>query len=122
MWDALMSRRKEIVQHPFTFQARGISALIERSQMLQSLMQTLQIIGQSEQLVAAFAQTVDFGKLVNLLFELSNIDPKSFTKSQRDTRISELTSAAAQGAGGAQATSAGAAQVGSALSSAGVSR
>ncbi len=122
MWEALMSRRKEIVQHPFTFQARGISALIERSQMLQSLMQTLQIIGQSEQLVAAFAQTVDFGKLVDLLFELSNIDPKRFTKSERDTRISELTSAAAQGAGGAEPSAAGAAQVGGALQSAGVGR
>jgi hypothetical protein len=122
MWNVLMSRRKEFVTRPFTFRAQGISALIQKSQMLQSLLQALQIIAQNDQLVAAFSQRVDFAKLVDLLFELSNIDPSKFSKSQRDIQIEQITQATQQRAGGQQPTNAGGGQVGGLLQGLGIER
>ncbi len=122
MWGALMGSRKELIKRPITFQAQGISALIQRSQMLQSLLQALQIIGQSEQLIAAFAQQVDFPKLVKLLFELSNIDPTRFTKSERQLQIDGIAQQTNAAAGGAQPTEAGNSAVGGLLQNAGVAR
>ncbi len=122
MWQTLMSRRKEFVQHPFTFQARGISALIERAQMLQSLIQVIGVISQNDQLVAAFSKRVDFSRLVDLMFELSNVDPSRFTKSDREVQAAEIAGAAQQRAGGAEATGPGEERVGQLLEQVGVAR
>ncbi len=120
MWGALMANRKELVKRPFTFQAQGISSLIQRSQMLQSLLQAFQVISQNDQLVAAFAQQVDFPKLVGLLFELSNIDPSRFTKSERAIQVDQLAQQTQAAAGGAQPTEAGNQAVGGLLAGAGL--
>jgi hypothetical protein len=55
MYGALLANRRELIKRPLTFQARGISAMIQKSQLLQSLLQLMQIIGSNEALMAVHA-------------------------------------------------------------------
>lgn len=87
---ALMARRKELIKHPITFQARGISVLIQRGQMLQKLLMLLQVVSQNENLMAAFMQAVDINKLLALLFQLSNVDLTKLQASRREQMIQGL--------------------------------
>jgi hypothetical protein len=91
LWGALMSRRKELIKSPITFQANGISAVIQKGQMLQSVLQLLQVISQNENLVGAFMQEIDINKLLKLLFKLSNVDITKMQISQRDKLIADIT-------------------------------
>lgn len=84
LWGALMSRRKELIKSPITFQANGISAVIQKGQMLQAVMQLMQVIGQNQQLMAAFMQKIDINKLLALLFRLSNVDITQMEPSARE--------------------------------------
>ena len=112
MFQALFQRRKELVKRPITFQARGISMLIQRSQLLRSLMGVMQVIGSSEVLVQEFLKTVDMGRLIKVLFELSGVDLYKLQASEREKLMraaAEPLGAAAEGAAGAKPPSSGAA-------------
>jgi hypothetical protein len=85
-----MARRRSIIQAPVSFQARGISTLIQKQQMLSALMNILGIIAQNENLTTAFLQQVDMQKLLNLLFNLANVDMNAFTLSKRQQMMNEL--------------------------------
>lgn len=98
MYQALMARRTELIKRPVTFQARGISGLIQRQQKLQGLLQIMQIIAQNENLVAAFMQVADMNKLLNLLFELSSIDLRKLAITERE-RLMQSVAAPMQEAG-----------------------
>jgi hypothetical protein len=106
LWNALMSRRKELIKSPITFQANGISAVIQKGQMLQAIMQLMQVIGQNQNLMAAFMQKIDINKLLGLLFRLSNVDITQMEPSAREqlmqNAVAPLQQAAqnAQGPGG----------------------
>lgn len=107
MYAALLTNRKELIKRPYTFQARGISGLIQRSQKLQAFMSILQIVAQNEVLMQAFMQRIDVNKLVNYLFYLSNVDLSKMEPSARQALINEVTQplgqaqeAAQQGGGG----------------------
>ncbi|HEY6018500.1 MAG TPA: hypothetical protein VIY48_00935, partial [Candidatus Paceibacterota bacterium] len=89
LWGALMARRKDLIKAPITFQANGISAIIQKGQMLQSLLQLLQVIAQNENLTAAFMQQIDVNKLLNLLFRLSNVDITKMQLSDREKLIQD---------------------------------
>jgi hypothetical protein len=108
---AFKAQRKEFVSRPLTFQARGITSMIQKSQVLQSLIQLLQILGASQPLAAAFLQEVDPSKLIKLLFNLSGIDPAKISPSQRDQMVRQAINPLQQAAGGAQPAPAGAASM-----------
>lgn len=91
MFKALLAKKREIIQRPITFQARGISSLIARGQMLKSLMQLIGVIGQNEMMLKAFLEQIDIMKLVKKLFELSNIDLTMLQTSQREKMIRSIT-------------------------------
>lgn len=91
MFAALISRRKQLIGHPITFQARGVSGLIQRQQKLQSIMQVLQVIAQDQNVLAAFMQRVDIKKLTDLLFQLSNVDLSKIEISERERMIANVT-------------------------------
>lgn len=83
LYAALIGRRKELIQRPLTFQARGISQLIRKSNMLKSYMGILQLISSNDMLMQEFLKVVDPDKFLIKLFELSDID---LTKLQRTKR------------------------------------
>lgn len=113
MFQAIYNNRKELIKRKPTFQANGISALIQKSRMLRSIIQLFQIIGSNEALLGEFMKRVDLGKLINLLFELSdiNINRLSLTERERLTRqVAEPLNQAAErgqraGGGGGRAAS-----------------
>lgn len=91
LWAALMGRRKELIKAPLTFQANGISAVIQKGQMLQSVLQLLQVISQNQNLTAAFMAEIDVNKLLGLLFKLSNVDITKMQLSKREQLIKSVT-------------------------------
>lgn len=103
MFSALMGRRRELIQRPFTFQARGISSLIRKSAMLKSLLGLVQVVSTSEILLQEFLRVVDIGKLTAKLFELSDIDLTTLQLTDRERMIREIAAPlqqAQQAAGG----------------------
>lgn len=101
MYGALINRRREIISRPITFQARGISSMIQKSAMLQKVLQMLQIVAGNPQIAQAFLQRVDMNKLVSLLFKLSNIDPKWVEPTERERLMQQVTAGLQSVAGGA---------------------
>lgn len=91
MFAALIARRKQLIGHPITFQARGVSGLIQRQQKLQALMQVMQVISMDQNVLAAFMQRVDIKKLTELLFQLSNVDLSKIEISERERMIANVT-------------------------------
>ena len=90
MFQALMSNRKELVKRPLTFQARGISSLIQKAQLLQSLIQVMQVMASNEILLREFLQVADVGKLVDLIIDLSGIDKTRLQLSEREKLIKSI--------------------------------
>lgn len=90
MFEALFSRRRELVKRPITFQARGISTLIKKARTLQALLKVLQIIGSNELMLREFLRVADMTRLVELLFELSDVDLRKLQTSERDRLIREV--------------------------------
>lgn len=87
LFGVLIGRRKELLRRPITFQARGISTLIQKSKMLKALLMLFQILSQSDLLLQEFLKTADLGKLVQHMFELSDVDMTRFTLSERERLI-----------------------------------
>jgi hypothetical protein len=91
MWSALYGRRKELVERPFTFQARGISNAVYRQQKLKSLLTIFQIIGSSPTLAQPFFQEVSPQKFLDTLLDLSGIDFAKMKMSDRDKQMAQIT-------------------------------
>lgn len=108
MWAALYARRKELIQRPITFQARGISAMIQRSQTMKALMGVISMISGNEMLTQEFMKKVDLSKLIGKLFELSGVDLTKLQASDREKMMAQVANPlqqlqqGAQGAPGAQ--------------------
>lgn len=92
MFEALYARRKELIARPITFQARGISMLMQKSKTLRSVLNIMSIISQSPELAAAFLQRIDLNRLVNLLFELSDVDLRRLEPTAREKAIGGVVS------------------------------
>lgn len=99
LYGALITRRKELAGRPVSFQARGISSLIARNQMLSQVMNILQIVAQNEMLLQAFMQQIDVNKLIALLFRLGNVDITKMQASARDRLIQQIMAPMAQAQG-----------------------
>lgn len=91
LFKALHANRRDLIKRPLTFQARGITQLIQRGQMLKSLLQILSVVAQSELLLKAFMEKIDINKLVDRLLMLSNIDMSKLQTSQREGMIRQIT-------------------------------
>lgn len=91
LYSALIGQRRELITQPYTFQARGISALIQKQQKLTALLGVLQLIAQSPELLQAFMQRIDTGKFIDLLFQLSNVDLTKLELTAREKLIKSVT-------------------------------
>jgi hypothetical protein len=90
LFKAIYSRRKELISRSVTFQAKGISTLIQKSRMLKSLLFLMQTLAQSDMMLQEFLKVADMGKLVKLLFELSDIDLTKLEISQREKLMASV--------------------------------
>lgn len=88
---ALYTRRKELIKRPITFQARGLSEMIQRSQALKTILGVLQIIGSNQLLATEFMKKVSMERLVDLILRLSNIDMTKLQMSDRDKMVRNIT-------------------------------
>lgn len=91
LYAALLQNRREFIRRPYTFQARGISTLISRGQILNNLLRILQVVAASEPLLQSFLQQIDVPTLVKQLFALSNVDLKQIQPSEREKLIRAAT-------------------------------
>ncbi len=122
MFAALISRRKQLIGHPITFQAKGISGLIQRQQKLQALMQVMQVVAQDQNVLAPFMQRVDVKKLTVLLFQLSNVDLSKIETSQREQMIQNVTQPMMQAAQNGQPSAPALNEMGSVANAMGVAQ
>jgi hypothetical protein len=91
-FQAILAQRKDFVSRPITFQARGISTLIARSQQLKAIISILQLIASNPQLTQAFLQVANLQRLVELMFELSNIDLRRLQITEREQMMQSVMS------------------------------
>lgn len=106
LFGALMMRRKELIQRPVTFQAQGISLLLQKSKMLKSVLQLMGIIASNQLLLAEFMKRCDLGKLLTLLFQLSDIDMRKMQLSEREKMIQQFAAPIQEAGNEAQAATA----------------
>lgn len=90
MYEALIDRRRDLIEHTYTFQARGISTLIQKGQVLKALLNILQVIASSEILLAEFMREVDPNRLLKVIFELSNVDLSKLQTTEREQLIRQV--------------------------------
>lgn len=111
MFGALMSQRRDLIQRPYTFQARGISNTLHKAQQLKTLMGVFQVIGSNQILAQQFFSSISIDKFIKLLFSLSGIDMSKLEASEREKMMAQVTqplqqaeqNAKGAGAGGGQA-------------------
>lgn len=84
LYGALLGRRRELISQPFTFQASGISTLIQKNQMFSKLVQLFQMMGQSELLLQSFLAIASPEKTMRLLFKLSDVDLSRLEMSEQE--------------------------------------
>lgn len=101
LYTQLYARRRELIKRPMTFHAQGISKLIQKSKTLRALMQALQILASNPLLLQEFLKVADMHRLVELIFELSDIDLSKLQLSQRDMLMRQVVQSFQQAAGGA---------------------
>ena len=90
MFQAFMKHRKELAEYPITFQARGITTLIDKSSKLKSLLSVLQIIASNEILLAAFLKEISPARLVKTIFELGNLDMFQLQPTEREKLMAQM--------------------------------
>lgn len=100
LYTQLWQRRRELITRPITFKAEGISKLIQKSKTLRSLMQALQILASNPLLLQEFLKVADMKRLVEMIFELSDIDLTKLQTSQRDMLMRQVVQSFEQAAGG----------------------
>lgn len=100
MYAALLQRRRELISRPITFQARGISTLIQKGKMLKSLLTLMGFLSQKPEFLAAFMQRIDMEKFLKLIFNLSDVDLAKVEISERQRMIQEAATQMQQGAAG----------------------
>lgn len=90
MWGVMMANRREMIKRPMTFQARGISQVIAKSQQLKTLLAVLNVVAQNEMLMQEFLKQTDLQKLIKLIFNLSGVDLTKLTMTDREKQIKSL--------------------------------
>lgn len=103
MFEALYATRRELVQRPITFQARGISTLIEKGAKLRALMGVLQVVMMNDVMAQAFLSEIDPTRLVKTIFTLANLDMFTLQPTEREKLARQIVNPMQQmmqGAGG----------------------
>lgn len=90
MYRALYMRRKELIKRPFTFQATGISRMIQKAQKLKALLAILQVITSSEVLAQKFIEKFSIDRLLTMILELSDVDYHRLQATEREAMISQI--------------------------------
>ena len=100
MYMALLGRKRELIARPITFQARGISTLIQKGKMLKSLLTLMGFLSQKPEFLAAFMQRIDMEKFLKLIFNLSDVDLQKVEISERQRLMNDVAAQMQQGAAG----------------------
>lgn len=92
----LMAQREEFKGRRFSFEAKGISAMLERSQRVRALLGALNVIGGNPMLAQAFQKEHSMSKLIAMLLEDFNVDTGRLKKSQQEMEQDAMAQAQAQ--------------------------
>lgn len=87
----LNSRRQEFLERKVGFRVRGISGIVDRQMRLQNLLSALSTMASDENLLQAFLQRADAGKIVEKLFELFGVDPSELEMTPEELLRQQLT-------------------------------
>lgn len=128
-FDAFVQIRKDLIRQPNMFRATGISWVIQKNRMLRALLQLVEILSKSPELLMAFMQQVSMDKFLKYLLYLSDIDIKNIAPTKREQMIAQFenqmsnTFAQAQsGVPGGQPSSAAQNMAGQAVAAMGMQR
>lgn len=91
MYRMIYKQRKNFVKANITFKVSALSALVERTQKLQKMLNMLQVIAQNQQLMARFMQRYSVDRIIDELFQLYDIDPEDLEPTAREQLIAQIT-------------------------------
>jgi hypothetical protein len=95
----LMEKREEFRERRFSFEAKGISSMLERSQRSRAMLGFLNVIGGNPLLAQAFQKENSLGQLVNVLMEDFNVDTNRLKKTPQEMEQDAVQQATAQAQG-----------------------
>ena len=95
----LLKNKRKFVDYRVQFVARGISSMLLKAQKAQQLMQLLQVVQGNPLLLQAFLKQVDMTKLLNLLYELFDIEKDRLIPTPRERLMNEVLNPVQQLAG-----------------------
>lgn len=95
-FNVLLKNKKKFAEYKICFQCRGISSMMLKAQKAQGLIQLLQTVGQNQLLMQQFMKEVDLQKLLDLLYQLFDVEKGAITKSARQQQIDEMLQQAQQ--------------------------
>lgn len=86
----LYANRKELIKRAYTFKCRGITRMLERQEKLKTMLSILGIMQQNQTLLQAFLQKVDPGRMVEVIFQLSDIDIDKLGLTPREQQMQAI--------------------------------
>lgn len=95
-FQALLRAKKQFAKYHVRFHFRGISALIDKGQKLQKIMQLLQVVAQNQVLSQEAQSDMSPKKLLNYLFELFEVDKDRIFYTPREKQMNQLAQQQAQ--------------------------
>lgn len=100
-----VARRREFASRKITFQARGLSALIDRQQQLQKVLNALQTFAANPILAQVFfGEKSDPRKLVDLVLRLMGVDTEQMQMTPRERQMAQIAQLGQQLTAMAQST------------------
>lgn len=90
-FNMFLDRAEELARRRITFQARGLSSLIERQQKLRALMSALQIMGSNPAFAQVLFQKIEPSKLVDEMLRLLGIDTLKLRSSPREQQVASIS-------------------------------
>lgn len=92
----LYANRKELIKRQYAFKCRGITRMLERQEKLKAMLSILGIMQQNQTLLQTFLQKVDPGRLIDVIFQLSDIDIDKLGLSPREQQMQAIMAAQQQ--------------------------
>lgn len=86
----LEAAKEEFRKGPVSFEARGISSLIERGQKLRSFMSLLQVVAQNDGMMKEFFERYDAGSVLDHLMMLHGIDGNDLKPTDREAAVRRI--------------------------------
>ena len=95
MFQAIYANRKEMMRRPITFQVRGISTMVMKSQKLREILQIMGVVFQNPITAQAFMQRVAPDKLLDMVFTLGGVDIDKLSLTPLEKQMQALQQQAA---------------------------